>query len=55
MLAPMLLVIGLIIAFCQSPTYWLVGLTLAIEICFLFMIVNKILAIMDEPDETPES
>jgi hypothetical protein len=55
MLIPMLLVIGLIVAFCQSPTYWLVGLTLLIEIGCLLMVVSKVLSMMADPDGTPGS
>ncbi len=55
MLAPMLLVIGLIVSLVQGPTYWLLGLTLAIELCCLGLVVKQALAMMDEPDETTGS
>jgi len=55
MLMPMLLVIGLIISLVQSPSYWLVGLTLLVEIGCLVMVVTKLLTMLEDPDESPAS
>ncbi len=52
MLMPMLLVIGLIVSLAQSPSYWLVGLALVSILCCLGLVLTKLLALLEDPDET---
>ncbi len=52
---PMLLVIAGIIALALSPSYWLVGATLVVEIGCLGFVITKLMAMLDEPDASGES
>jgi hypothetical protein len=48
MAAPMLLVIAVILALAVTPSYWLVGATLVLELSCLAFVVTKLLAMLDE-------
>lgn len=50
MAAPMLLVIAVIMALVLTPSYWLVGATVVLELCCLAFVVTKLLAMLDETD-----
>lgn len=51
MLVPILVVCGMIILLCLSPSYWLVAAALVPEVVLLFFIVTKVMAMLNEPDE----
>lgn len=50
MAAPILVVVGLIAVLVLSPSYWLVGAVLVIELaCLMFMVV-KLMAMLGQPE-----
>ena len=50
MLVPIAIVFGLIIWSFLSQSYWLVGVSVAVEFSMIVLIVVKVLAMLDEPD-----
>lgn len=50
MIVPMLVVFGLVIWAFLSSSYWLVGVSVAVEFSMIVLIVVKAMAMLDEPD-----
>jgi len=51
MAVPMLLVIGVIIAFALSPSWVFLGILMIVEIACLGLVITKIVAILNSPEE----
>jgi len=48
---PVLLLCGVIMLLALTPSEWLVGAAVVLEVAALGLVVTKVLAMLDEPDE----
>jgi Flp pilus assembly protein TadB len=55
MVVPIAVVLGLVTWAFLSPSYWLVGVSVAVEFSIIVLVVVKVVAMLDEPDTDAQS